>query len=279
MHPRIWLVSLSRLAGLAAVIAVLVLGGGWLAGWRTHVMTTASMGTAAPVGTLVISQPAAARTVAVGQIIVFHPPNQPDTTFVHRVTHVTHTPSGPLFGTRGDINGSVDPWTLNGQDLVGRAVLRIPVAGYLLEMLPGGLAAGCLIVLITLQIRPSRRRPAAILIASLAAAGLLYYYHPLEGVSLIAQTNHNGHGSASIVPTGILPVQVSAVGGTHVDLVAGHVGTVHVSGLALNRPFALSAHVHLFGWWWLVLIAWALPILFGLRPQTAAMSEPEPLVT
>ena len=54
-----------------------VVGIGWLAGWRSQVLTTPSMGRTAPVGTLVITCPTAPRALRIGDVIVFHPPRRP----------------------------------------------------------------------------------------------------------------------------------------------------------------------------------------------------------
>ena len=259
-------------AGILALVIAVGVGAGWATGWRIHVMTTASMGRTAPVGTLVISRPVAPGTIRRGQIIVFHPPGQANVTFVHRVIRVVHR-SDPAISTRGDLNGSVDPWTLHSADLIGRAVWRIPVLGYLIEMLPAGLAAVLAIILMTLSLRPERRRAARTLLGSIAAAGLLAYYQPLARVSLVAQTINHGYGVASVVPTGILPLRIQAVGGSHADLIPGQLGTVHHDHITDHGRFAMTAGIHLTGWWWLLLGVWAIPVLVSLwRPPETTES-------
>jgi len=66
-------------------------------------VTTPSMGPAAPVGTLILTRPVRIGDTRVGDIIAFHPPTEPRETFTHRV--VTVDPDGGLR-TRGDINGA-----------------------------------------------------------------------------------------------------------------------------------------------------------------------------
>lgn len=114
LGPRVLagVLGLLVLAGLAAaVLWHTALGGRW------QVVATPSMGTAAPVGTLVLTVPA--DRVAVGDIVTYHPPvaNHPNSV-THRVISVE--PDGG-FRTRGDINGAVDPWTVRPSNLVGVA--------------------------------------------------------------------------------------------------------------------------------------------------------------
>ena len=73
-------------------------------------VTSPSMGAAAPVGTLLLTRPVTAGQVRVGDIIAFHPAIEPRVSFTHRVVEVD--PAGGLH-TRGDLNGATDPWTLH----------------------------------------------------------------------------------------------------------------------------------------------------------------------
>ena len=248
-------VGVIALAGLLAV--------GWLSGWRTHTMTTPSMGRSAPVGSLVISRPVSAFDVHRGDILVFHPPGRPHVTFVHRVISITHTRGTPQFHTKGDINGAPDPWTLTAGNLIGRAALRIPDAGYLLQMLPLLLLGTFAILLLTHTTRREIKAPVRILTGSLLAAALILIYRPLVRMDLIGQVRSGTQGHAAVVPTGILPVRVSALHGSHVDLTPGQVGTV-VSTLTHGGAFRLDAFVHLKAWWWLLLAVLGTPAYIAL---------------
>ena len=243
---------------IVVILSGLLVTGGWLAGWRTHTMTTPSMGRAGPVGALIISRPVPAAAVRLGDILVFHPPGRPNVTFVHRVISVTNAGLGPLFHTRGDINGASDPWTLTGRDLIGRAVLRIPDAGYLLQMLPLMLLGTFAILLLTHTVRRRTKPPVRILAGSLLAAALILIYRPLDRIDLIGQVRNSTQGHAAVVPTGMLPLRISAFHGTHADLTPGQVGTV-VSPVSAGGAFRVDAFVHLKGWWWLLLAAWGAP--------------------
>ncbi len=242
-----------------------VVGIGWLAGWRSQVLTTPSMGRTAPVGTLVITRPTAPRAVRIGDVIVFHPPGGPPRSFVHRVTAITHYPGGPMFSTKGDINGSPDPWALRGVDLVGRPVLRVPDAGFALMMLPAALLGVVVIGLLTVGTSREVYVPARIIAGSLLASALLAFYKPLARVSLVGQVITGHDGDATVVPTGVLPLRVQAVGGTHTDLGPGQAGSVHLRNISYHGAFRVTAAAHLTGWWWLLLLSWAIPVLVAAR--------------
>ncbi len=258
--------------GVLAAVAVgiaLLCAAGWLTGWRTHTMTTPSMGRAAPVGSVVVSQPVSASDIHRGDILVFHPPHRPHVTFVHRVIAVIHGPTGPQFHTRGDINGAADSWTLTASDIIGRSVLHIPDAGFLLQMLPALLLGAFIILLLTHATRSTIKVPVRILAGSLLVAALILIYRPLDRIDLIGQVSNGKQGQAAIVPTGVLPVRVTALHGTHADLTPGQVGTV-VGHLSHAGAFRIDALVHLKGWWWLLLAAWGIPAyiaIFCRRPR------------
>lgn len=271
--------------GLLTVIAVTlvaVLVAGWLAGWRSHTMTTPSMGRTAPVGTLVLSKPVAAQSIHVGEVIVFHPPGRPGTTFVHRVVSVGRDAEGLTIRTKGDINGAPDAWVLRPKNLIGRTAIRIPVAGYLLLMLPLLLVGSFVILLATAGFSEGRRGASRILGASVLCAVLLHHFQPLGRLALIGQEVSGGKGRAAVVPTGVLPLRISAIGGSRVDLAPGQVGTVALDHISPGGAFRVSAAVHLSGWWWLLLLTWAIPLLWSLccanRPtldtSTAAGADP-----
>ena len=264
-------ITVLALAGLTVVALLCV---GWLMGWRTHTMTTPSMGRSGQVGSVVVSRPVSATQIHLGDVLVFHPPNRPNITFVHRVISVIRTAAGLRFHTKGDINGAPDPWTLSPSTIIGRSVLHIPDLGFVLQMLPPLLSCGFIILLLTHTRRTAVKTPARIFGGSLLAAALILIYRPLDRIALIGQVRSGNQGHAAIVPTGVLPVRVSAWHGTHVDLAPGQVGGV-VSDLTGHGAFRIDASVHLQGWWWLLLVSWAVPLMiaFCCQPQLARTSN------
>ena len=252
-----------------ALVVVIVTCGAlaWGMGWRVHAMTTPSMGTAAPVGSLVISRPRGAGTLHRGQIVVFHPPGRPGVTFAHRVYAVATGPAGAAIHTKGDINPIPDPWTLHQPDLIGSAVATIPDLGFLIQALPLLLMGTFMILLVTSGLNPGLRAPARTAGASILVAVLLTYLRPLERVDLLDEQVTGGHGVATLVPTGILPIRATARGGSAVTVTPGQVGTVHRDQIGLHHLFHISTSIHLSGWWWLTLLAWAVPLLVSLGQE------------
>jgi signal peptidase I len=270
-------------AALAGVLAGIILAGGavlWFGGWRAHDMTTPSMGTAAPVGSLVLSRPVQARAVHIGQVIVFHPPGRPDVTFAHRVISVTAQPGGTALQTRGDINPTPDVWTLHQSNLVGGSFVTIPDVGFVIQALPLLLLGAFLILLISSGLSQRTRGPFRIAGGAVLVAVLLVYLHPLEQADLLDEQISQGHGIATVVPTGVLPIRVIAHGGSTATAAPGQVAVVHLHHVDPHHVFRISTGIHLSGWWWLTLLGWSIPLLFALtqtrRPATpmAPLSAP-----
>jgi signal peptidase I len=255
---------LGGVVAACAVGLVVLLAYGWIAGWRVHEMTTPSMGTAAPVGSVVISRPASIADVRVGEIVVFHPPGRRDTTFAHRIVAITAGPGGGGIRTKGDINPTPDAWVLHDADLIGRVTVTVPDLGFLVEALPLLLLGTFVILLATGGMRVVWRGAARIAGGCLLVAFLLVYFRPLERAVLIEQHIADGRGTAVVVPTGVLPIRVAAVGGSHTTIDPGQLGVVHISHLVRNGAFRISTSLHLTGWWWATLAVFAVPLAIGL---------------
>lgn len=256
-----------RLTDIAiALLLGAVLAGGWLAGWRAEILTTASMGTAAPVGTLVLSRPLGAGSVRVGDLVVFHPPGQPHTTFVHRVVGVRLSGPDRLLETRGDLSGAVDPWTLPARSIIGRAVVRLPAVGWLLRMLPWLVAGTVSVLIFTMGMGVEARRAIRILGLTFVAVVAVWHFRPLVGMELISSGATRHGDQVTVVSTGVLPTRVHAlkVASDSAVLNSGQAGTVRTTAPAPNGRLLLIAAPHLSGWWWWLLATWAFPLFAGL---------------
>lgn len=121
---KIW----SRLfIGVVAGLVVGVGAGGvilWHQGYRVYAVQTGSMRPNYPPGDAVIVRPAS--VVHVGDVITFQP--QPGLTVTHRV----HAITSDGIVTKGDANRTPDLWHLKPNQLVGRAVVHIPMGGFVL---------------------------------------------------------------------------------------------------------------------------------------------------
>ena len=229
-----------RLAvGLASAAAILLVAGAAVAlggGMRWFVVETPSMGTAAPVGALVITAPDAQPTP--GTVIAFTPPGTPRV-YTHRVLAVEA--DGDLR-TKGDVNASPDPWTVAPTAVLGHAVAILPGAGYLVRGLPGLIAGGMLVWAGTLLIRRRDQRAAARVIGvHLVATVVVLWLHPFVRVVLLATETAADGVRASMVSTGLLPVRlVDSAGTVLAQLSAGHPEVVSLPASASARGHVLA---------------------------------------
>jgi signal peptidase I len=103
--------------------------------FESFYVRSGSMSPTIPVGSLVITTRAPARTLRVGDVIVFHRPDRPGTMVVHRIEAIVTTPKGPAFITRGDANSSPDGWEVAATGEGWKAVYSIRRAGFLVGWL------------------------------------------------------------------------------------------------------------------------------------------------
>ncbi len=167
------------------------------------------MGTAAPVGTLVITTPPG--DLRVGDVIAFRPPGVPRS-YTHRVVSVAADGS---VRTKGDINGAPDAWSLPRSAVTGEAVALLPGIGFGVRGLPVLLAGALLVLLVTAPIRSRARRASTRVVGlHLVAAGVLLWLHPLVQIVLIASEAAGDAVRASVVSTGLLPIRLVDAAGT-----------------------------------------------------------------
>jgi signal peptidase I len=202
--------AVAGVASAAAVVLVAAAAVALLMGTRWFVVETPSMGTAAPVGALVVTTPAPPRLVR-GEIIAFLPSGNPHV-YTHRVFAVAQNDA---VRTKGDINGAPDAWTVPRSAVLGRAIAVLPGAGYLVRALPGLVAGGMLVWAATLLIRRRDQRAAARVIGlHLVATVVVLWLHPFVRVVLIATESAANGVRASMVSTGLLPVRLVDSAGT-----------------------------------------------------------------
>ncbi|MFD8980237.1 hypothetical protein [Streptomyces sp. NPDC059564] len=119
--------------------------------YRYVPILTGSMEPGIAKGTLVITEPVPTREMAAGQVIVLMPP-EPWTPSdglptVHRIAGITHGLGGAVhMTTKGDANGSADPWRIDLTDGAGeyaRVVYQVPHLGdWIVTVKSLGLLAG-----------------------------------------------------------------------------------------------------------------------------------------
>jgi hypothetical protein len=225
--------------GLASAAAVVLVAGAAVAlvgGMRWFVVETPSMGSAAPVGSLVITEPVSAPTP--GTVIAFTPPGGARV-YTHRVLAVE---ADGGIRTKGDINAAPDPWTVSRSAVLGRATAILPGAGYLVRGLPGLVSGGMLLWAATLLIRRRDQRAAARVIGlHVVATAVVLWLHPFVRVVLLATESAADGVRASMVSTGLLPVRlVDSAGTVLARLSAGHPEVVSLPATASARGQVLA---------------------------------------
>lgn len=143
------LVALVALGLATTVIARLVP----LTGHQTLVVAGSSMEPTIPLGAAVLTEPVAPAELRVGDVVSLATGPSLETVFTHRITRLISRPDGLWIETKGDANETVDPVITPVAHILGRVIVEVPGAGYLLRFLslPSGLAASiCLVALLVI---------------------------------------------------------------------------------------------------------------------------------
>ncbi len=134
--PRRGLAKVHRLVGIVVVAGVVVVAGLAVAAvalghWQARPVLSGSMRPALPIGGVAITESVPTGSLKVGDVAVFHPPGQPDVTYVHRIIWLQRHHGQLLVRTKGDANPVRDPWTLHVQGAVAYQVRYVvPLVGY-----------------------------------------------------------------------------------------------------------------------------------------------------
>lgn len=140
-HPRTTRVAqvITNVAFAAALALALFLGLSFaptVAGQEPLIVTSGSMGSAMPTGSVAITRAVPVASVAVGDIVSYrHPGERIPTT--HRVTSVNQDGAARILRTKGDANASEDvlPARVSGEIHVVERV--VPMAGRLIMFVRG----------------------------------------------------------------------------------------------------------------------------------------------
>ncbi|OUE19639.1 hypothetical protein BFL34_01778 [Clavibacter michiganensis] len=240
-------------------------------GGRWFVVQTPSMGTTAPVGTLLLTTPVLLEDVQPGDVVSFHPSTTPDETYTHRVIAV----DADGLTTQGDINGAVDPWKTDQAHLVGEATTILPGFGWLAKGVPLLLAGFVIVMMLTRLIgSPTHRASMRMLGGALVAALTVFVLKPFVGLVVLDAATRGSDVEATIVSTGMLPIRIAAEGGTHATLAAGQVGTITAPAGEAGRFYDVSSTLDLPLWGWILFFGvCSLPLLATLVVGLPA--EPE----
>lgn len=260
-------------AAILAVTAVLA-GLAMAAGVRFYTVMTPSMGTAAPVGTLVLTRPAP--SYQVGDIVTYE---RDDRNYTHRI--ITANPDGS-FITKGDLNSAADPLPVAKSQVVGRAIWLGAGLGWLWQGLPW-LVLGFLTVYAASFLRRLDHTWQWIVRISgwtLVFCLVAVWLHPWVSLTQLAwEPSDLGGVTMRVVNTGLFPLDVL---GTR--LVSGQDAMVHVTEQNAHGYYTLTPTLGFY--WWeqvglflLCLIPFGLSFLIRQEEATPAraIAEPQPL--
>lgn len=252
-----WWVRALGWALLAGFLAFIVFAGAWrVTGGRWEVVQTASMGTTAPVGSLLWTRPADAEDLKVGDFISFHPPGRATVTYSHRILAVND--DGTLQ-TKGDIPGP-DPWRVQHSDVIGEVTMVWRGVGWIVTAAPILLVAAAIVLLVRRAARRDYRLPITLVLVALAIDVVLVWYQPLTNAQLVGSRTGSDGVHASFVNTGLLPVRVTGVGGSEVVISSGEVGGVRTDVVGEDNRYHVDFDQATPWWFWLLLIL----LCFGL---------------
>ena len=156
--------AIGVVVGLAALVTV-----PRLAGITPFTVLTGSMQPALDPGDVVLSARRAPLDVRRGDVVTFHDPSRHGELVTHRVESMRRNGGMVSFVTKGDANDVSERWSVPVDGTIGRAALRVPAVGHVLQRAgsrEGRLAliaipAALLVVLELVGLAGLRRRPVA----------------------------------------------------------------------------------------------------------------------
>jgi signal peptidase I len=128
------------------VLAAVLIIAGYLVGGRVETVLSGSMEPTIPTGGVVLISPISTGDIRVGDIIAFYNTNMK---VCHRVIAIEEGP--PLqFITKGDNNRAADISPVPPENVLGRVVFTIPLAGYAIYYIKTPIGLGLIILAIAL---------------------------------------------------------------------------------------------------------------------------------
>jgi signal peptidase len=94
---------------------------------------TGSMQPAFDPGDVVLSESRSPLDVRPGEVVTFHDPSRDGELVTHRVESMRRNGAMMSFVTKGDANDVAERWSVPVDGSIGRAVLRVPDVGHVLQ--------------------------------------------------------------------------------------------------------------------------------------------------
>jgi signal peptidase I len=174
-----------------------------LTGGNLYFVSTPSMGTTAPVGSLVVSVPVNSKTpLKKGDIILYRIAHS-NAVFVHRIYQVL--PNGD-FRTKGDLEALADPLVINRSEVVGISVEIIPALGWVYRLSGYLLGVASCTILLSFALNKFWRHVIYVMTPALFIVVPLVLFHPLVSATVLETDYFDNQVHIYLVDTAILPV-------------------------------------------------------------------------
>lgn len=242
------------------IIALGCLFGGLVAvlgcmGWRVFFVSTPSMATAAPVGSLVITQPS--QDYHVSDIITFV---QNHKRYTHRITAI----DGERLITKGDLNRGTDPLPIHRGQVLGKAWYIHPWLGWVYRLGPWLMLGWLAVYAATRYIHLPGRWYYRVIGTTLVVCAVSLWFHPWVNFSVMQVTPHQKGVVMRVVNTGVFPFTAH-----HTTLWPGQDTDVTVTTQDGDGRYFFAPTMHHTPWTVAVILAICLlpcmVMLYGLR--------------
>lgn len=247
-NKRVWTIFIAA----SVLLVVGVLASLFGAGFRLYEVKTPSMGTVAPVGTMVAVH--AQASYGIGDVVTYE---RNGLSYTHRI--VDQTAQG--FITKGDINTAVDALPVPNYQIVGRVVFYGKYLGMLVQALPALLIGWALVYAITLlpRVRASWRWQIRFIGWSLVVSIVAMWLRPWVNLVMLGYVPADGGGvDMHLVNTGIFPVSVLGK-----IISSGQDVVVNQTVLDSRGHYTVIPQLALNAGWFMVLMAICLVPMFG----------------
>lgn len=100
--------------------------------FKSFLVTSGSMRPRIPEGSVVIVK-RGNNNLHVGDAITFIKPDNPQQNVTHRITAIESVNHRPQYRTKGDANNTPDAWLVRREAIWGKAIITIPLLGFLID--------------------------------------------------------------------------------------------------------------------------------------------------
>ena len=267
MNSKAWTISVAASILLVAGVFIALFG----SGYRFFVVQTPSMGTVAPVGTLVAVR--AQATYHVGDIVTYERNTR---SYTHRIVDITEQG----FITKGDINGATDALPVQRNEIVGLVTFRAPYVGFLVQGLPWIILGWAIVYGVTLlpRVRQSWRWQIRFIGWSLVVSIVALWTRPWVNLVMMGYLPSGDGVAMHLVNTGVFPVKVLGT-----VLQSGQDAVVQQNVADASGHYTVIPQLALTPGWFLLLLAICLTpmlasLLIGIEEEVPAVIA-EPAVT